>query len=132
MALTLGKWSIGKSNEDESTSVDKAKVNVINQLLDEQKILRGEIEGDRKLADIDANGTGQVKIFYRYVNLLGKDNCAMVGPVSGESELADKIDEVIELIRSSQLNGAIEEALIKVEKEDKRKKRSDLNNSQRR
>ena len=113
MALSLGKWSIGKSKNSVNNDLEKARGDAVNQLLDEQKRLRGESHSESALADIDAHGVGQVKVYYRYFNLLGDDNCVMVGNVRDDAELADKIDEVIELVRSGELDDALKEALKK-------------------
>lgn len=125
MALKLGKWTIGKSSA--GTALDKARSKVIDDLRQEQRHLRGEGAGSTPQAEIGTDGIGQVKIFYRYFNLLGQGNCIMVGEVANEAALADKIDEVIELVTSGELDDSVQDAL-KKEKRDQMRDQKGMTN----
>jgi hypothetical protein len=114
MGIKLGKWSIGKSEKGNDSALDTARDKVVDRLRGEQRRLRGEApDEEKKWAEIDADGIGQVKVYYRYFNLLGGDNCAIVGEVNGEADLADRIDEVIELVESRELDPTLEKAVKK-------------------
>lgn len=126
MGLTLGKWTIGKAKTEDNSALDTARAKVIVRLREEQMRLRGQAPGaEKKWSEIAPDGTGQVKVYYRYFNLLGGDNCVIVGQVSGEDELAEKIDEVIELVESRELDPTLEKAVKKEKLEEKRAKKNE-------